>query len=669
MISNDRTSENAFVVTITLGFRLESTRIWLYADGIMFFARKKSPSGHTLQLLESYRNDEGKSRHRVVVSLGEAEIPRELWSVVSTGVELGLTGQATLFPLAAATAEWVDWVLRKIESRELNRRKRRCGPQYIDGVIAEEIEHTRHTSLGPELLGLHAWDALGMPELLDSLGFNRAQRDAAAVSVINRLSVPVSENRLYAWVKRSSLPDLLGEHLAQAQRDRFYRVSDRLLAHQRQIEAHLRQAQARHFSLNRTLVLYDLTNSHFEGVCAGNPKAKHGVNKQKRFDCVQVAVGMVFDEYGFSLAHKTFAGNRGDSTTLIEMVVELDKITDGDGSFGSIHPPTVIVDAGIATKDNLIELRNKGYAYLVNETRGNRVTYAEQFAQDDLFEAVADREGKTSVRVRRIEAPIPGADQSADGERDYVILCKSDERRQKELAIRSRAEERFLDELQRLAKRLDDGRLKDPKKIEQAIGRLRQKGSRVAGYYDIWAERDSSDQLRTKRKVPKSSLKWRRHEEAYAAGDELMGCYVLRTTREDLEPERVWGVYTTLSKAEDGFRALKSDLGLRPNRHQTEDRVDAHVFITVLGYQLLSFVLETLRRVGDRRRWDTLRQVLQTHQYATMLMPTRAGVTHLLRKASKPEPSHLEIYEHFDLDLASLPQRVVQTRQVRTETL
>jgi len=634
----------------------------------MFFARKKSPSGHTLQSLESYRNDEGKSRHRVVVSLGESAIPRGLWPAVSTGVELELTGQGKLFGLAPEAAEWVDWVLRKVESRDLHRRRRGCGPEYIDGVILEGVEHTRHTSLGPELLGLHAWDTLGMPDLLDTLGFNRAQRDAAAVSVINRLSSPVSENKLSVWVKRSSLLDLLGEHLAQAQRDRFYRVSDRLLAHQRQIEAHLRKAQARHFALSRTLVLYDLTNSHFEGTCASNPKAKHGVNKQKRFDCVQVAVGMVFDEYGFSLAHKTFAGNRGDSTTLIEMVVELDKITEEDGTFGSLQPPTVIVDAGIATKKNLVELRSRGYAYLVNETRNNRATYAEQFAEDALFEAVPDREGRTSVRVRRIEVPAPGAVQNADGKEDYVILCKSDERRQKELAIRSRAEERFLDELQKLAKRLDDGRLKDVTRIDQAIGRIRQKGSRVAGYYDIWAERAPNEQQR-RGKMPKSILKWRRHDKAYAVGDELMGCYVLRTTREDLEPERVWEVYTTLSKAEDGFRALKSDLGLRPNRHQTEDRADAHVFITVLGYHLLSFILETLRRAGDRRRWDTLRQVLQTHQYATMVMPTRTGTTHLVRKASKPEPCHLEIYEHFDLGVSSLPQRVVQTRQNKKATL
>ena len=328
----------------------------------MFFARKTSPSGQTLQLLESYRNAEGKSRHRVVVSLGHVAMPDALWRVVSDAVALRLAGQESLFGLEPAAAEWVDWVVQRIETREAHRRRRRCGPEFIDGVVLDRVKHARHRSLGPELLGLHAWDQLGMPDLLDVLGFNRSQRDAAAASVINRLCHPVSENGLAAWVRTSSLVDLLGEPLARARRDRFYRVSDRLLAHQQRIEAHLRKAQAQHFGLHRTLVLYDLTNSHFEGACRGNPKAKRGANKQKRFDCVQLAVGMVFDEYGFGLAHRTFAGNRSESKTLVEMVEQLDKMTEEDGTLAGMRPPTVIVDAGIATKENLKQLRCRGYA-------------------------------------------------------------------------------------------------------------------------------------------------------------------------------------------------------------------------------------------------------------------------------------------------------------------
>jgi transposase len=626
----------------------------------MFFTLKESPSGQTLQLVESYRNAEGKPRHRVVVSLGDVDIPEALWGAVGDAVQLRLAGQPALFGLDPIVAEWADWVLHRIETRDRHRRRRPQGPEYIDGVVLDGVKHTRHTSLGPELLGVHAWDQLGMPDLLDRLGFNRAQRDVAAVSVINRLSCPLSENALADWVRTSSLVDLLGEHLARARRDRFYRVSDRLLDHQQPIEAHLRKAQARHFALNRTLVLYDLTNSHFEGTCRGNPKARHGANKQKRFDCVQIAVGMVFDEYGFGLAHKTFAGNRGDSTTLVEMVAELDRMTEKDGTFGSLMSPTVIVDAGIATKANLKELRRKGYAYLVNETRKNREKYSEEFAQEALFEPVSDREGRTSVKVRRIQVPVPDEGRRGGPQNEYVVLCKSAERRQKELAIRSRAEDRFLEALDKLAQRLEKGKLKAPSKIDQAIGRLRQRGSRVSGYYEIWAEPKPGDQG-TKTKQPKSILKWRRHDDEHTAADALMGCYVLRTTREDLEPERVWQVYTTLSKAEDGFRALKSDLGLRPNRHQTEDRADAHVFITVLAYHLLCFIMETLTRAGDHRSWTTLRQILQTHQYATVVVPTRTGTTYLLRKPGEPEHGHRQIYRHFDLGVPSLPQRRVET--------
>ena len=470
----------------------------------MYFARKKSKSGSTLQLLESYRNAEGKPRHRVIASLGDADLPKALWGVVSDAVASRLAGQQTLFDLDPEAAEWVDRILQRIDARKERRRVRR--PEHLDGVIVDQVKHTRHASLGPELLGLHAWDTLGMPDLLDGLGFPRSQRDAAAASVINRLSCPVSENALAKWVRRSSLPDLLGEHLMGVCRDRFYRVSDRLLAHREQIEEHLRKAQARHFGLERTLVLYDVTNSHFEGACRRNRKARRGANKQKRSDCVQIAVGIVFDEYGFPLAHKTFEGNRNDATTLAEMVSDLDKMTSRDEALCSLRPPTVIVDAGIATEANLKELRRRGYAYLVNETRKNREKYREEFARDELFEPVPDRDGRTSVRVRRIRTVLPGP----GGEYEYVVLCKSAERRTKELAIRSQAEERFLQDIRKLTVRVRKGRLKDPDKIAEAVGRLRQRNSRVSGFYEI--QFDPVLPVDEGGRRPRSELKWRRRE-------------------------------------------------------------------------------------------------------------------------------------------------------------
>jgi hypothetical protein len=102
------------------------------------------------------------------------------------------------------------------------------------------------------------------------------------VSVINRLVDPGSELALVDWLPDSSLPELMGMEIAQAGKDRFYRISDRLLKHQPAIEEHLRQKESDLFELDRTLLLYDLTNSYFEGEAQANPKAKRGKSKKRK---------------------------------------------------------------------------------------------------------------------------------------------------------------------------------------------------------------------------------------------------------------------------------------------------------------------------------------------------------------------------------------------------
>ena len=88
----------------------------------------------------------------------------------------------------------------------------------------------------------------------------------------------------------------------------------------------------------------------------------------------------------------------------------------------------------------------------------------------------------------------------------------------------------------------------------------------------------------------RAGLTWQRTDEVRAQDEQLLGCYVLRTDRSELSAQRLWELYVLLSRAEDGFAALKGDLGLRPNYHQLEGRVDAHIFLTVLAYQLLRFI-------------------------------------------------------------------------------
>lgn len=608
----------------------------------MFFRLKETRSGQILKLVESYRDDTGRPRHRSVVSLGNAPLAREDWKPVAKAVEDRLYGRESLLgrELSEDLAAWVDRIVRQVGSEGRWQPFPSPTPEeeYLDGVRVLAVSHTDTAELGPVLSGWEIWKRLGMPELLNTLGFNRSQSQAAAISVINRLADPTSEHSLLDWYRRTGLPELMGNTLRGAGDDRFYRVSDLLLARQSDIERHLRERQSSLFNLERTVLLYDLTNTHFEGLSSRNPKAKRGANKQKRNDCAQIVVGMVFDQYGFEMTHKVFEGSRNDSKSLVEMIDELNAaVAPGQ------QKPLVVMDGGVATRRNLNLLRQHGFGYLVNDSRRQRQRYLDAFRQTQGFEVVEGREGKAPVRVRVIDDPQP-ADLDGDWA-ERIVLCKSEPRGEKERAIVSNAERRYLDALGKLATRIEKKQLKARSKIEQAIGRIQARHPRARRFYTIALESDAKG-LR---------LRWTRDDNLLGEAADLWGCYVLRTDERTLNEHELWQLYISLTQAEEGFKALKSDLGLRPNPHHKEDRVDAHVFICVLAYHLLRNILWTLEQKGDHRNWETLKRVLRTHCYTTILLPTRNGPTHRIRKAGQPEECQKIIYRNLGIDWGSLP--------------
>ncbi len=376
----------------------------------MYLRRKKTPSGKVLQLLEAFRNPEGQPRQRVVLSLGNAAVPEEHWEHIGRLVEQRLYGRPGLFDGQAppAVQEWVDTMVRRVDLRGRWRPARKgCDEaqgqkepsaagqesQVVDGVLIDEVTHTHGASLGPELVARHVWNRLRMPECLERLGFNALQRQVAAASVINRLADPVSDHGMMSWIERSAIRELLGEgaEALGAGKDRFYRITDKLLENQKAIEAHLRREQRKAFSLTRTIFLYDLTNTYFEGVMARNAKARRGKSKEKRNDCPQIVVGMVFDQYGFELAHRVFEGNRNDSTTLVDMVGTLQDVVREEADLFSVGRPLVIMDAGVATRKNRKVLKGKEFDYLVNDSRRGRKAYRDLFLSGEGFTKISSK--------------------------------------------------------------------------------------------------------------------------------------------------------------------------------------------------------------------------------------------------------------------------------------
>ncbi len=634
----------------------------------MYFRTKTTPSGQVLQLIEAYRDRLGRSRSRTVISLGNASVPEESKKIISKAVERKLydiyNNTEELFETEYSKAEqkWIDTIIRRIELKggwkpispaaygtvctnkpSTPEKEESDQINIINGVEIENIEHCCETELGPELAALTAWKELELEKVLKTLGFNQKQCACAAVSVINRLIDPVSEHALTSWISTTSLPELLGVEILQGGDDLYYRISDKLLKHQDQLKKHLVQKEREYFKLERTILLYDLTNTYFEGTAIENPKAKRGCSKHKRNDCPQIVIGMVFDNNGFELGHKVFEGNRNDSTTITDMLTELNgAVSCPDDVLLNELKPLVILDGGIATKKNLSILKENGFSYLVNDSRRGRKKYKDEFlANEKSFMKVSDRNNKPEVLVKLISDPY----NKDNDTKDNIVLCKSSARRNKEYAIRSKIEERFIAGLEKLATSVKKGTLKTPEIIERRVGKLQKQFSRAAKYYTI----------ELKMELDSGKLAWNLDQDKYETDDELFGCYVLRTDRDDLHEVELWNLYMVLTKAEDGFRMLKSNLGIRPNFHRNENRVDAHVFITVLAYHLLHFIMFKFRSRDDHRSWPTIKRILSSHAYSTIILPTSTNQVHRVRKAGLPDEVQMGIYRCLGVEWKNLP--------------
>ena len=594
----------------------------------MYFRVKSIKGTPLLQLIESYRNEEGQPRQRVVASLGGSQLPKDEKTLIAKAVESQLKGEPELGSLMLSDdgIAWVDRIVRIASQSKGGSSKVKV--EVVDGVLIDQIETENVVELGPELVAIKAWDELALDTPLADAGFNPSQISTAKLMISNRLIKPLSEWALIDWSERTALPELLGTSITKSAKNRLYTISDKIFKHRKSIEKHLRKREKDLFGLKRSIVLYDVTNTHFEGLCKSNPKAKHGKNKQKRNDCRQVSIGVAFDEYGCPLANEIFEGNMADTSTLETILNRLDQmIWDDEDITGK---PIVILDAGFASKANIAMIKEKGYSYLINITRGSREKYADFFA-NETFTTLPGRTQSKKVEVAKITDP--------EDEESELVLCQSEQRSHKELAMISNAEKRFLDDAQKLKKRIETGKLVKEDVIERNIGRLQKKHPRVRRFYTITHV--------------EKSLKITRDDDKLELAQELCGNYVLKTNK-GMAAEELWSLYMTLLKAEEGFAMLKGSLGLRPNFHQLEKRVEGHIFISILAYHLLTWIKIRMEETGDHRDWKTIRRVLSTHSLVTTRIPIKDGSLLRLRKASLPDSEQASIYEKLGINWRSM---------------
>jgi hypothetical protein len=419
-----------------------------------------------------------------------------------------------------------------------------------------------------------------------------------------RLISPGSEWRLHReWYRNSAMADLLGENDSLAQKDKLYRCLDRIVEHKKDFFTYLGNRWQSLFNIKFDVLLYDLTSTYFECNPPETGKRQFGYSRDKRSDCVQVVIALIVTPDGFPLAYEVMPGNTSDKTTLADFLQAIEQ------QYGTADR-TWIMDRGIPTEEVLAEMRNskQPVSYLVGTPKGRLSKLEASFLQKG-WEQV-----RSEVKVKLL---------AEDGE--VYILARSDGRVDKERAMRRRRLKKLwrrLHELQKQNITRDTLLLK--------IGAAKKEAGRAYSLVKINLPEANepvnpetfSFQLR------KMKLREVRRRE---------GCYLLRSNLTASDPAMLWRHYIQLTEIEQAFKELKGDLSIRPIYHQTDERIEAHIFVAFMAYCLQVTLKHQARQLAPGLTPRSILEKFSTMQMVDVHLPTTDGRYLILPRYTQPD--------------------------------
>jgi transposase len=585
------------------------------------------------KLVENYRTEKGV-RQRVIMSLGSLSLPKNRWKELAALLEARISGQNTFLEEDNELTIVADEVLRHNTFVKRNWEEKVDSAKNSDMQLVDlnSASSTFYRSLGAELIANSFWEKLDFDVVLKNCGFDQKQLSFAKAVILGRLINPQSEISTWRWFQNSTaLIEMTHVDLAGVGKNSFYEIGDLLFQNKEKIENALFTKEQNEFSLKNRVYLYDLTNTYFEGSAKGNKYAKFGRSKERRTDCPQVTLALIVDGLGFPIFSQIYEGGQSEPKTLTDV---LERLKTDSRNLLNGDKPILIMDRGIATKDNVALIAENNYPYTIITRRQsekdyeNEFTVIKQFMESDEKTIPSEWEAvdtENSVYVKKMPS-----------NKTVCVLAASIGRTAKEQGMDTLKEERFLVDIANLKKSFEKGNIIMPVKIGERIGKIKAKYPTVGRYYEI--ETKVSDD---NKKV--TEIVWTK-KPARQQRSILTGCYVIETTQTNLSAIDIWKQYMQLTRVESAFQDLKSELGLRPVYHQTANRTESHLFIGVLAYHLLNSIEYVLKTNGDTREWKTIKKVLATHERNTIILKGDDRKIYHIRVSGTPEPCHNEIY-------------------------
>lgn len=595
------------------------------------------------QLVESVRTPNGP-RQRLLLNMGLVDLPKDHWKDLANAIESELHGQKRLFSTNSEIEKLATHYARVIIKERLNKASEKIGqesvkekPEY-ETVDINSVSTSDSRTIGVEHVVTSSMQEYHLDKILKKLGFTDSQIDYAKMLIAGRLAHPASERETVRWINENSAICELLKTDSKVYDTALHRTSCLLLENHEEIEQRLSDKAREIFDLKETVILYDLTNTYFEGSKRNSKIAKPGRSKERRNDRPLVTLALTVDSDGFPKQSRILEGNVSEPGTLEDVLNKLAGVND---LFGM--EKTITLDAGIASDENIEIIKKKKFKYVAVSRRRS---YPDDFWSGCTEKSLKLYDKKTKLKVKLVKQ---------DGE--AWLHCHSELKEAKEKAILEKKLEKFEHEMENLQNGLKKkGTQKKYRSIVERIGRIKERYG-VGSLYDI-------DIQQVEGKVTK--LEYSKNPTG-TAKQQKIGNYILRTNRLDLTEEEISKIHRSLTTVEDSFRSMKSHLGLRPIHHKRDDTTTAHIFITVIAYHILAGILKKLHRNGLNHNWDTIRKILSTHVRVTTTFKTEDESTINVRNSTTPTKRQQEIYDALEIKKSPLRKIKIRTPLVKSE--
>ena len=536
----------------------------------MFIKLTRSGSHTYAQLVESFRDENGKPRQRTVATIGRVD--------ESDGA--------------------VDSLLKGLL---------RARGKSTDLTAAPQVEFESALALGDVWALDQLWRELGF----DSLGgvFRKARyttpvEHALRVMVFNRLCDPESKLGVLRWLETVSIAQVDTASLTHQQ---LLRSMDALMDHQDAVDDVVAGLLRPLIDQDLSLVFYDLTTIRAAGLTEQTDDVrKYGMSKSGLIER-QFMLGVVQTAEGLPIYHEVFDGNQSESPTLLPT---LKKVL---ARFAQIKRLIVVADRGLLSLDNVDELR--------------KVMLPSGQALEFILAVPGRRYGEFAKTLKEFQSKVTDAQEEVIDETRWnelrLVIAHNPEQAREQTKLRRERIAAILAKANQWAGKLDGQDAGDVNRGRK----LSDSGAKARLYREV-----SEEHLARIIKVDlKTELFSYAIDEAAQAQAELMdGKLLLVTNVPDQTPVEVVKRYKSLAHIERGFRVLKSEIEIAPVHHRLPQRIRAHAFVCFIALIVYRVMRQRLKLAkSDLSPEKALAQLrrIQRHSVSINASPPIAGIS------------------------------------------